>query len=56
MDISRPGYNGRRVLPLHSLIIGNTLPYEITRETLQVFLSRNKVPFANISPSGAPRA
>lgn len=56
MDISRPGHNGRRVLPLHSLIIGNTLPYQITREALQVFLSRNKAPFVAIRPSGAPRA
>jgi hypothetical protein len=56
MDISRPCRNGRRVLPLHSLVIGNALPYEITREALQVFLSRNKAPFVAISPSGAPRA
>jgi hypothetical protein len=56
MDISRPGRNGHRALPLHSLVIGAALPYEITREALQVFLSRNKAPFVAINPSGAPRA
>jgi hypothetical protein len=56
MALSRPGRNGCRMLPLHSIVIGTALPYEITREALQVFLSRNRAPFVAISPSGTPRA
>lgn len=55
LDISRPSRNGSRALPLQSLVIGSALPYEITREALQVFLSRNRTSFVKISPSSVPR-
>lgn len=55
LDISRPARDGSRALQLHSLVIGNALPYEITKESLQIFLSRNKTPFVRITPSATKR-